>query len=114
MPHNLDTAAIWFRRLILGLVCLLLGIAKISAEKQSQSRGRLLRVISARYKRGPIILTFKKWRTIFNSDYTINVALLDRLLNHGHTVVLEGSSHCIKDRHENSCPATIRDFVSDN
>jgi DNA replication protein DnaC len=65
----------------------------------------LFQVISARYERGSIILTtnkaFKQWPAIFNGDSTITSAVLDRLLHHGHTVVLEGSSYRMKDRVEN-------------
>ena len=64
----------------------------------------LFQVISARYERGSIVLTtnqaFKQWPTIFNRDSTITSAVLDRLLHHGQVVVLEGSSHRMKDRIE--------------
>jgi len=64
----------------------------------------LFQVISARYERGSIILTtnkaFKQWPTIFNGDSTITSAVLDRLLHHGHTIVLEGTSYRMKDRVE--------------
>ena len=64
----------------------------------------LFQVISARYERGSIILTtnksFKQWPAIFNGDATITAAVLDRLLHHGHTVVLEGTSYRMKDRVE--------------
>jgi len=64
----------------------------------------LFQVISARYERGSIILTtnkaFKQWPTIFNGDSTITAAVLDRLLHHAHTVVLEGPSYRMKDRAE--------------
>lgn len=66
----------------------------------------LFQVISARYERGSIILTtnkaFKQWPTIFNGDATITSAVLDRLLHHGHTVVIEGTSYRMKDRLEPS------------
>ena len=62
----------------------------------------LFQVISARYERGSIVLTtnkaFKDWPAIFNGDSTITSAVLDRLLHHGHTVVIEGSSFRMKDR----------------
>ena len=65
----------------------------------------LFQVISARYERGSVILTtnkaFKQWPAIFNGDSTITAAVLDRLLHHGHTVVLEGPSYRMKDRTEN-------------
>ena len=64
----------------------------------------LFQVISARYERGSIILTtnkaFKQWPAIFNGDATITSAVLDRLLHHGHTIVIEGSSFRMKDRVE--------------
>ena len=64
----------------------------------------LFQVISARYERGSIVLTtnkaFNQWPAIFNGDSTITSAVLDRLLHHGHTVVLEGTSYRIKDRVE--------------
>jgi DNA replication protein DnaC len=65
----------------------------------------LFQVISARYERGSILLTtnkaFKQWPSIFNGDATITSAVLDRLLHHGQTVVIEGRSFRMKDRSEN-------------
>ena len=65
----------------------------------------LFQVISARYERGSILLTtnktFKQWPSIVNGDATITSAVLDRLLHHGHTVVIEGASFRMKDRSEN-------------
>jgi len=65
----------------------------------------LFQVISARYERGSIVLTtnkaYNQWPTIFNGDSTITSAVLDRLLHHGHTVVIEGPSYRMKDRIEN-------------
>jgi hypothetical protein len=78
-----------------------------SGHRISDQRGAdlLFQVISARYERGSIILTtnkaFKQWPAIFNGDSTITAAVLDRLLHHGHTVVLEGPSYRMKDRAEN-------------
>ena len=64
----------------------------------------LFQVISARYERGSIIITtnkaFKQWPSIFNGDATITAAVLDRLLHHAETVVIEGSSYRMKDRIE--------------
>jgi DNA replication protein DnaC len=64
----------------------------------------LFQVISQRYERGSIILTsnkaFKQWPAIFNGDSTITSAVLDRLLHHAETVVIEGSSYRMKDRIE--------------
>jgi len=64
----------------------------------------LFQVISQRYERGSIILTtnkpFKQWASIFNNDSTITSAVLDRLLHHADTVVIEGSSFRMKDQIE--------------
>jgi DNA replication protein DnaC len=64
----------------------------------------LFQVISQRYERGSIILTtnkaFKQWTSIFNGDATITSAVLDRLLHHAETVVIEGKSYRMKDRVE--------------
>jgi len=65
----------------------------------------LFQVISARYERGSIVLTtnkaYNQWPAIFNGDSTITSAVLDRLLHHGETVVIEGPSYRMKDRIEN-------------
>jgi DNA replication protein DnaC len=62
----------------------------------------LFQVISQRYERGSIVLTtnkpFKQWAAIFNHDSPIASAVLDRLLHHAETIVLEGSSYRIKDQ----------------
>ncbi len=64
----------------------------------------LFQTISQRYERGSIILTtnkaFKQWPSIFNNDSTITSAVLDRLLHHAETVVIEGSSFRMKDQLE--------------
>jgi DNA replication protein DnaC len=62
----------------------------------------LFQVISARYEHGSIVLTtnkpFKQWATIFNNDSTLASAVLDRLLHHAETIVIEGSSYRMKER----------------
>ena len=62
----------------------------------------LFQVISQRYERGSIALTtnkpFKQWSSIFNQDSTIASAVLDRLLHHAETIVIEGSSFRMKDQ----------------
>jgi DNA replication protein DnaC len=64
----------------------------------------LFQVISQRYEHGSIIVTsnkaFKQWSAIFNGDSTITSAVLDRLLHHAETVLIEGSSFRMKDRIE--------------
>jgi DNA replication protein DnaC len=62
----------------------------------------LFQVISARYERGSIVLTtnkaFKHWPAIFNNDSTLTAAVLDRLLHHAETAVIEGSSYRMKEK----------------
>lgn len=62
----------------------------------------LFQVISQRYERGSIVLTtnkpFKQWASIFNNDSTIASAVLDRLLHHAETIVIEGGSYRMKDQ----------------
>ena len=64
----------------------------------------LFQVISLRYEQGAIILTsnraFKEWPTIFNHDSTLTSAVLDRLLHHAETVIIEGKSFRMKDQIE--------------
>jgi DNA replication protein DnaC len=64
----------------------------------------LFQVISQRYERGSTIITsnraFKQWPEIFNNDSTLTSALLDRLLHHAETQVIEGKSYRMKDQIE--------------
>jgi DNA replication protein DnaC len=36
---------------------------------------------------------FKQWASIFSNDSSIASAVLDRLLHHAETVIIEGSSY---------------------
>ena len=62
----------------------------------------LFQIISQRYERGAIILSsnraYKDWPEIFNNDATLTSAILDRLLHHADTIVIEGNSYRMKDR----------------
>jgi len=64
----------------------------------------LFQVISQRYEHGSIILTtnklYKKWAEIFSNDATLTSAVLDRLLHHAETSIIEGKSYRMKDRIE--------------
>jgi len=64
----------------------------------------LFQIISQRYERGSILITsnraYKNWPEIFNNDSTLTSALLDRLLHHAETVVIEGKSYRMKDQIE--------------
>jgi DNA replication protein DnaC len=62
----------------------------------------LFQIISQRYERGSTIIStnrvFKKWAEIFNNDATLTSAVLDRLLHHAETVIIEGKSYRMKDQ----------------
>ena len=64
----------------------------------------LFQVISQRYEQGSILLTtnqpYKHWPKIFNNDSTLTSAVLDRLLHHAETVIVEGKSYRMKDQIE--------------
>lgn len=68
----------------------------------------LFQVISQRYEQGSILLTtnkpFKHWAELFGNDATLASAVLDRLLHHAQTIVIEGESFRMKDRHPNQVP----------
>jgi len=62
----------------------------------------LFQIISGRYEKGSTIITtnqiYKHWSRIFNNDSTITSAVLDRLLHHAETVLIEGKSYRMKDK----------------
>ena len=64
----------------------------------------LFQIFSQRYERGSIILTsnraYKNWPEIFNHDATLTSAILDRVLHHAETVIIEGNSFRMKERLE--------------
>ena len=61
----------------------------------------LFQIFSGRYEKGSKIITtnqaYKNWPRIFNNDATITSAVLDRVLHHAETVVIEGKSYRMKD-----------------
>jgi DNA replication protein DnaC len=56
----------------------------------------LFQIISQRYERAPMVITtnraYKYWSQIFNNDSTLTSAILDRVLHHVDTVIIEGKS----------------------
>jgi DNA replication protein DnaC len=56
----------------------------------------LFQVISLRYEQGSVMITsnraLKEWPKMCNNDSTLTAAILDRLLHHADTVVIEGKS----------------------
>ena len=61
----------------------------------------LFQIISQRYERAPTVITsnraYKHWSQIFNNDSTLTSAILDRVLHHADTVIIEGPSFRMKD-----------------
>ena len=59
---------------------------------------------ASRYERAPIVITtnraYKHWAQIFNNDSTLTSAILDRVMHHVDTVVIEGKSFRMKDEVE--------------
>jgi len=64
----------------------------------------LFQVFSQRYETGSTLVTtnqpYKHWPKIFNNDSTLTSAVLDRLLHHAETVIVEGRSYRMKDHIE--------------
>jgi DNA replication protein DnaC len=61
----------------------------------------LFQIISQRYERVPTVITsnraYKHWPQIFNNDSTLTSAILDRVLHHADTLIIEGPSFRMKD-----------------
>jgi DNA replication protein DnaC len=68
----------------------------------------LFQIISQRYERAPMIITtnraYKNWAQIFNNDSTLTSAILDRVMHHVDTVVIEGKSFRTRDEIEAQSP----------
>lgn len=64
----------------------------------------LFQVFSQRYETGSTIVTtnqvYKHWARVFNNDATLTSAVLDRLVHHAETVVIEGKSYRMRDQIE--------------
>lgn len=62
----------------------------------------LFQVFSQRYERGSLLITtnqaYKHWARLFNNDTTLTSAVLDRVLHHAETVIIEGKSYRTKDQ----------------
>ena len=63
-------------------------------------------IVSHRYERASTVITtnriYRKWPEIFNNDATLTSAVLDRLLRHAETIVIEGKSFRMKDANPQS------------
>lgn len=64
----------------------------------------LFQVISCRYEKGSTVISsnraYKEWPSIFNNDATLTSAILDRLLHHAETVIIEGKSYRMREQVE--------------
>lgn len=64
----------------------------------------LFQIISLRYEQGAVLITsnraYKDWPGIFNNDSTLTSAILDRLLHHAETILIEGKSYRMKGEME--------------
>lgn len=62
----------------------------------------IFQVISGRYEKSSTIITtnrvYKDWAYIFNNDAIVTSAILDRVLHHSETVIIEGTSYRMSDR----------------
>jgi DNA replication protein DnaC len=64
----------------------------------------LFQIISGRYERAPTVITtnraYKHWAQIFNNDSTLTSAILDRIMHHVDTIIIEGKSFRVNDEVE--------------
>jgi DNA replication protein DnaC len=64
----------------------------------------LFQVFGERYEKASTIITtnrvYKKWSKTFANDAVLTSAVLDRIIHHCETVVIEGESYRMKDRIE--------------
>ncbi len=73
------------------------GYTRLTAEQAHQ----LFELVTARYERGPILLTSNtsvaEWGTLLGDDVLAS-ALLDRLLHHAEVITINGRSYRMKNR----------------
>ena len=73
------------------------GYTRLTPEQAHQ----LFELVTARYERGPILLTsntsFAEWGTLLGDDVLAS-ALLDRLLHHAEVITINGRSYRMKNR----------------
>jgi DNA replication protein DnaC len=62
----------------------------------------MFQVVAARYERGSTVVStnrrFREWGKTFDQDNILATALIDRLMHHGETVVIEGESYRLKNQ----------------
>lgn len=65
----------------------------------------LFQVLGKRYEKGSTVITtnraYKEWALTFANDATLTSAVLDRVVHHCETVIIEGESYRMKGRIDN-------------
>lgn len=65
----------------------------------------LFQVLAGRYEKESTVVTtnriYKEWNKTFANDNAMTAAVLDRVVHHCETVIIEGESYRLKDRIEN-------------
>jgi len=108
----------WFRRCCWG--CRLVNIAYGSTQytpetfltispggpgKYYAAAQLLFQVLGKRYENGSTIITtnrtYKEWALTFANDATLTSAVLDRVVHHCETIIIEGESYRMKGRIDN-------------
>lgn len=68
---------------------------------EKRSAHLFFQLVARRYERGSILLTTNQsvgqWGTVFGDD-VLAAAILDRLLHHSHTLVIQGESYRLKQK----------------
>ena len=68
---------------------------------EKRSAHLFFQLVSRRYERGSLLLTTNQsvtqWGTVFGDDVTA-AALLDRLLHHSHTMMIQGDSYRLRQK----------------
>jgi len=68
---------------------------------EKRSAHLFFQLVSRRYERGSLLITTNQavtqWGTVFGDDVTAS-ALLDRLLHHSHTILIQGDSYRLKQK----------------
>lgn len=68
---------------------------------EKRSAHLFFQLVSRRYERGSLLITTNQavtqWGSVFGDDVTAS-ALLDRLLHHSHTVMIQGDSYRLKQK----------------
>ena len=64
----------------------------------------LFQVLAGRYEKAPTVITtnraYKDWNKTFANDNALTAAVLDRVVHHCETIVIEGQSYRLKGRTE--------------